>query len=261
MSNTPQRTFASSVTFSHGLLSAVFDVVPIRLPEKRRVSVCPTCSGLHKLVQVMHCPVDDSHQFDLASAARAIEVDGELVPLPEEDLATLADDGMPTGALALSVCPAAELEAQTRPGEGQYRVRLNKKARSGEQYALFLALVADDTVAYYGEAKLNGRVTPTPFRLGVWQGQLILTSLVRPEALAEVDAIEAECSEELIALGRQYTAAVMAPFNPELLIDSRKVRLEGILARGEAAPVALAIVPAPKKGQSLEELLSAALAA
>lgn len=253
--NTSQRTFASGVTFSYGLLSAVFDVAPIRLPEKRRVSVCPVCEGLHKLAQVMHCPNDAGHQFDLVKAARAIEVDGELVPLPEDDLAVLRDDGMPTGEMTLVVCPAAELEEATRPGESQYRVRLNKKARSSEQYALFLVLAADKDVAYHGEVKLNNRVTPMLFRLGVWQGQLVLTSLVRPEALAPVDEIEAQCSPELIALGRQYTQSVMAPFNADLFVDARKVRLEAILA----THVVEAAIEIKATGQSLEQLLAEVL--
>lgn len=254
MSNTAQRTFASGITFKYGLLSAVFDVAPVRVPEKRRVSVCPVCEGLHKLNQVMHCPINPEHQFDLAKAARAIEVEGALVSLPEDDLAALGDDGMPVGELSLVVCPAAELEAATRPGESQYRVRLNKKVRSGEQYALFLALVSDPEVAYYGEVKLNNRVTPMPFRLGVWQGQLVITSLVRPEALAAVDEIEAECSPELIALGQQYTQSVMAPFNADIFVDARKVRLEAILATKVEEAVTFAT-----KGQSLEELLTEVL--
>jgi len=255
--STTQRSFASGITFSLGLLSAQFDVAPIRLPEKRRVSVCPECEGNIKLTQVMHCP--NGHQMDLASAARAVEVDGELIGLSEDDVLDLREDeGVQTGLLALEVCPRAELEVATRPGESQYRVRLNKKARSGEQYALFLRLATHPDLALYGVVKLNGRVTPTPFRLGVWQGQLVLTSLIRPSNLAEIDQIDADCSDELLALGEQYMAAVAQPFDAESLTDGRKVRLDALLKGKTAAP---AIVVTPAVTRSLEELLTAALAA
>lgn len=258
MPNTTQRTFASGVTFQLGMLSATFDVAPVKAPRSKRVTVCSDCEELTKLSQVMQCPNVEEHKFDLASAARAMEIDGELQPLSEDDLLDLKEDEIETGVLNLSVCPTSELDEATRASDSGYRVRLNKKARGSEQYALFMALASDPDLCLYGVAKLNGRVSPTPFRLGVWQGQLVLIGVTRPDALAQVDAIECECSEELVAMGRQYMQSVSAPFDEELLVDSRKAKLEAIIATKQPA-VAKAKTKASKAEPSLLAILTAAM--
>jgi hypothetical protein len=168
MPNTPQRTFASGVTFQLGLLSASFDVAPVKAPRSKRVTVCSECTELTRLSQVMVCTRDPEHQFDLASATRAMEIDGVLRPLSEDDLLDLREDDIETGVLNLSVCPTAELDEATRSSDSGYRVRLNKKARGSEQYA---------------------------------------------------------CSWPWPA-----TPSCVAPFDEELLVDSRKAKLDAIIA-------------------------------
>jgi hypothetical protein len=251
--NTTQRTYASGVTIQLGMLSAAFDLAPVRAKGISRTTVCPTCladGDIERLHQQMIC--DQGHVTTLAEAPRALEADGRLIPLTEEDHEALRANEVETGLLDLHVCPSADLEAATRPGEAAYRVRIPRKGRVGEQYALLRELAKSPGLALYGVLKVNGRNNPQPYRLGVWKDQLVVQSLVRPDGLAEVDTIEAEAPAELVEMGRQFMSSIAAPFDADLLSDERKVRTEAILSRG--APT---LVPTPAEG--LMEQLAAAL--
>jgi non-homologous end joining protein Ku len=251
----PQRTFASNVSVNLGMLTTQLDLVPVRATQRSRHTLCPDCAVPTRVNQRLVCPNNPDHEIDRETAPRGIEdPDGNLVPLTAQDLASLGEVEAEPGIIRLSVCPATELEENTRPGEAQYRVRLPKKSRSGEAYAVLLSLASDPSLAFYGLLKPNGRSATQPVRLTVWRGQLVLQSLLRPEALAPTDDVRAEASDELVALGHQFAQASCAPFDPSVFVDARQ-QLYARLVEGSTEVTA----PIAPKTSSLEEMFAAAL--
>lgn len=260
-STTQQRAFASDVVVSLGsLLSLSVDVVPIKVPnaiERTSLkSLCPDCEAPTALAQKMVCA---THGIATkVDKGRLIDKD-TLVRLTDEEVEAFKYGGsVEPGTLELHICPASQIESVTRPGESAYRLRLGKKKRSADHYALLAKLVADGTAAFYGTARLNGKCNNTPFRLEVWGDQLVLQSLLRPEDLAQRDEVPAACPDKALSMGRLLVEHLIEDFDAETLVDARITKLADLMAtKSGEAPVEL--VRTPEIPDDLIAALEAAL--
>jgi non-homologous end joining protein Ku len=257
-----QKTFASGIQLRLGLFTVIADAVPIRQPNSAKsVSfslVCPDCDEPQKVQQQYQCPAGHG-PFTPAQLHRARETEDGLVPMSAEDLAKVAGEFI-EGAMELRVVSREDVEAKTRPDGGAYRLRLGGKKKDASALAyttLIEAMKANSDKVLLGVLKLNGRVAPTPYKLEVWEGQLILQSLVRPQDLAERDDLPEGVDEKYVAMASQLIEQMVEPFDPELLADERVQRLAEVLAEKEGDVVAIA----PKKSAGSADDLMAALEA
>lgn len=251
----------TGVTMSLGLMSATFDLATIRKPNAGTATsgnkeVCGTCETPTPVKKQAVC--EHGH---VGPPRKARPVGDQLVFVTKEEIQQVKDAGSPEKLLELHVCPAAELEAATRPDAAQYRVRLPKAKGSDPRfYALFLRLAASPGLALYGIARLSGTSTPRPYRLQVWNGQLILQGLIPPHEVAAMDEeIPSECADNLVQMGVEFMTRIARPFESSLLVDQREGMLDSLVAaKLGATPVPVVPVPEPDV-ISIEALLAEAL--
>lgn len=243
-----QKTFASAVSFQLGLLTVLADVVPVRRTGSAKaasfVNICPECVEPTRPKQQYVC--EHGHgPYGPTDLVKARDTEDGLRRFSAEEVSAVRESEVPAGVMTLNVCPAAELEAATRPSEQSYRLRLGKKSQPGA-YVLLRALASNPDVGLYGVCKLNGRVAPTPYRLTVWRDQLVIQSLIRPADVAEGEEIEGDVDEALLDMGNDLIKKLSKPFDPELLTDERVAKLAEIVQTqtGEVTPLPIKSKPA-----------------
>jgi non-homologous end joining protein Ku len=251
-----QKPYAS-LTFQLGLFGLTAEAVPVRVTNSTKAvafkNICPDCAVPTLPKQLYRC--DAGHEHTSGELAKARLEGKELIPVSAEVVEKVKAPDVIAGVMELQACPAAELEASTLPDDTAYRIRPDKK--NAKNYALMLGLAGDPETALYGVVKL-GASSPKPYRLKVWEGQLIVQSLIRPENVAERDEIDVvEPEAKLVSMAQALVEAVKEPFNAALLADTRLERLEKLMANLPAcAPVEEAAAEDP---DDLMALLEAAL--
>lgn len=261
---TEQANSNTGLTITLGLVAATFDLATMRRPNTATATsgnkeVCATCETPTLVKKQSVCP--EGH---VGTPRKARPVNGQLVFVTKEEIQQVKDSGMPEKILDLHVCPAAELEAATRPDAAQYRVRLPKgKGVDPRFYALFMRLASSPGLALYGMAKLSGTSTPRPYRLVVWNGQLVLQGLIPPQEIAPMDEdVPDACADKLVDMGMEFMSRSARPFDPAVLVDERVGALDALLAAkldGQPAPAVETV--AEPAAASIEALLAEALRA
>jgi hypothetical protein len=236
--------------------------------------VCPSCHN-SLLDQVYTCQAG-CHPDDSAPAKHEegwtvsevgddrVRVEGRgknatltLVPAAEIEAANATT--FEKGELALTIRPAAQVEAHTYPG-GNIYCYLPEKA--DKTYAMLLKAAADPEKAIIGILNMRGK--ENLYRLTNYQGTLRVVELLRPEETAVFDVIVTPpIDQKEQAMFDQVVEAVEEEFDPEEFHSSRLANLKQLLAEkagGVAAPAAAAPAAAPKPADTMDTL-SAALAA
>jgi hypothetical protein len=187
-----QRTYRSNIMFS--LLGAVTFSADIVGVTKAGISsqsdlktICTECDS--PLTRSMNCAAHGA----IAEPRRAREVDDVLVPLTDAQVDFIAGTNLPTGVVNIIHVEPAELAAAVRPGESAYRVRpaQNKKKQDipTPGLALLTDMVSAGRFTFIAEVKLGAREREILVQLEVWNDQLILQELIRPEDLADADKV------------------------------------------------------------------------
>lgn len=264
-----QRAFATGVSFSlFGLMNVALDVVPQKVPNAAKGKsfrlACPTCTG--SVSQFYACADGhgraDGMSFTEVDLIRAREVDGVLVPFTDEEVAAVREAGE-VSAMTIAIHPAAQVEAATRVGEAGYRLRPGKKAKATEQqvYGVLRALAADPELAFVGTLLLP-KTSEKVYRITVWNDQLVMHELIRPEMVAPADDVsDAVAPDPLVAQAQEMAKLVVTEFEAAQYHDGAVDRLAAALeakATGETPVVAAAVVAAES---SLEAMLARAVEA
>jgi non-homologous end joining protein Ku len=264
----PRQKPSGTLTFQLGLFSLTAEAVPVRVTSVRPAAlkqICPDCLPTPVAPkQIYRC--DAGHEHPSAELAKARpEGTGKaqkLIPLTQAEVDAIKAPGPDyvEGVMEIQVCDAAELDAATLPDDAAYRVRPD--AKSVKNYALLMDMCGDASTALYGVVKV-GSSAPKPYRLRVWEGQLTMQSLIRPENIADRDNIEQpEANDKLRNMAAMLVEQVKAPFDAKLLADSRVERLAAILAAKETGASAVeAPLAAPSTDNDLMAMLEASLAA
>jgi hypothetical protein len=203
---------------------------------------------------------------------KARRTEDGLVPFTVEELAAVADE-MPVGIFEMNVCERAELEEHTRRADNAYRLRLPTKSGTKKlsaktlemlagQYNIFRVMASHPELALYGMAKIGGNIATSGYTLDLWGDQLILQSLVRPQDLAERDELPSvPTSGKLASMATELMETMLAPLDIGVFDDTRKSKLDTILASKAGTEVAPAEAPPVEVDDlvaSLEKALQAA---
>lgn len=239
-----QKSTASNFTLRLGLASISVDVAPIRKTNSAKavslVTTCPTCALSVRGGQRFFCP-DEHGPFLPSELTRARETEDGLVPLTADEVAELKDN-YPTGVFEMHVTERSELAKVARPDGAAYRLRiptkkgtrpLSPKTREelARQYDVFRAMASHPTLCLYGVAKVNGNVATQGYRLDVWEGQLLLQSLVRPQDLAELDEMPSGAADpKLLSMAAELMETMADAVDIEVFSDERRQTLAKILA-------------------------------
>lgn len=239
---TPQRTYAA------GIRLTIFDAVSFTVdavPQSRPNSSKDTAMKRVAIDETGPLPVEqrfvtaDGRLFTEADLGRARQTaDGTLVLLDAETVAAAKVGDLAKNEFTVSVHPAAQVEAACRPGANGYRLRPPRKASAKERalYATVRATIeASPDKAFVGVLRL--RDSRAFYRLVVWRDQLLLSELIEPADLAEIDVIEVEPDAGLVSMAAQLAESTVTAFDPS-------VYHHDALAAFEAAVAAVGTVPA-----------------
>lgn len=276
-----QRSVASNVSLTLGMLTVTCDVVPQAIPNLKKstgsVYVCPSCitgetPTVNRVSQKYHCTNDEAHgPFEQTALARAREIDDTLVQVTEEELAAVRTSGtVDDKSIDLHVYPSAQFEAATRPGEAGYRLRPPAKAPSKllTMYGLLMDMASRGDVALVGEFNLRG--AEKLYRVNVWTDldggrQLCLTEMARPSDLSPLDEIATPpASDKEQALANQLLDLLLEDFDPEDVRNTARERAALLDAAKAENPDVVVSIPTKaaedKASDDLESLLALALA-
>lgn len=259
MANTArQRSFASDVGFSIGVMTVQLDVVSQGVPNAKAATAfslaCPIDHGgvrQHYACDNGHIREDGS-PFTEADLARVRVIDGERYPVTKDQIAEVTTSGT-VGSVEFRIHPAHQVDAATRHGGAGYRLRPPRKssAQVAEVYAVLLHLARRSDLAIVGELAM-GRTGSKLYRLSHFDGQLMLDELIRPDELAPVDDIDVAARDELLAMADKLADTLVADFDPSDYRNTAKERavaLDERLRSGEAATQPTA-TPAPAAASS-----------
>lgn len=229
------RPTVSNVTVSLGLVSFAVDLLAATKSKQSKartaskVMVCPLCEKDDKLVSLHQQFACDAHgAFAKGDAGTAIMVDGELLPAPPEEVAEATQTAGVRDLIGVTVHPASQVEAHTFASGNIYRLRPKENETN---YALVRELVATlHEAAFLCEVTNKGATLL--YRLVVRDGWLVLTELVRPDRIHELEELpELAFEPRLLETGRELATSMTEPFNPADYVDRRKARLEALAAR------------------------------
>ena len=258
-----QRSYVAGVHVVLGMTDVVVDVVSVRKPgvKVQFRQICPSCEEPTRPGQRYLCPSCEG-LFEPRDLDRAKEEDGLLFRFSDEEIAEVKAAAEPDEdtlkKLVLNVCPLDELHAATRPGDNAYRLRLPQDAKQQAFYNVLGHAAGSTKYGLYGLLRLKEDDTPQAYRLDVWNGQIVLQSLIRPQDLAEVDQEVGDPGKF-----REMTDAVLesmnGPFNADALADGRRAKLDEIIA-GKDVLAAVPTIVKTEEGDLLATL-EASLAA
>lgn len=232
---TEQRSFASNVTFLVGEAAVQLDVVPLRRTgSKQEASLKSVCPNEHEapttVRQFYECEHGHKHTDGQLLKARALD-DGSLVLIDKDEASELRTGGFAKNQMIISAHPADEVAAQCRPDELGYRLRPNRKSApiARKLYSTLMALASTDGVALLGELRLKD--SRRLYRLEVWNGQLIVQSLIHPDDLAGTDQIALpEFDKAQIKALQDRARELVDSFDPERYRFDAKAALDAAAA-------------------------------
>jgi len=228
------RASLTKVNLSFGMLTVSVDLVPAQHSKKSKEqskvvvsNICPVCTVPTRLAQKLYCSaVHDHGPYKPNEADKAVEVNGELVRTSDEEAATVKQPDVESRQVALSVVPAEQIDSVSLPSGNIYRVRLKKTDEINRRnYALLRSLVRGrPEVAFIGEAVIKGVVKL--YRLIVWQGDVVLTEMVRPSEfyLPEDNGVD-EGEQRHVQMGNALIDAMLEDFDPQAWSDRAAQRL------------------------------------
>ncbi len=267
-SQTSQRSAVSDVSFSLGLLSLRADLVPARLPNTGTATsfsyLCPDCPEPTKPEQKYLCEHGHGPYVAGEIDRRGKKIGDQLIEVTQEEIAAAKDIGVPDKLFEVLVFPAADVEAATVPDSGVYRIRPVKTADPSmfKMYQLFLEAASNKEVALIGEFALKG--IPKMGRLSVFDGQLVVSTLVRPSDVADRDIVPVvEPTEKERAMFAKLIASVTEEFDPATFNNTLRERINALLEAKAADPGAVistvAAAARPSSDGDLASLLEAML--
>lgn len=188
----PPRAFASGVQFTlfGGTMTMPVDLLPAKRSDGtvRLKTVCPACEEGVALSQRYICPEHDDHgPYESSEAHRAIEVDGLLKKLTDEEIEALKQPTIAEKEATFRVFHAADVERETLPNGSVYRVRPKANAAL---YHLLVDLVSDRTIAFLAEVTLKS--SQKLYRLVSRDGLLTLVELIRPGEFHHIEVSSAD---------------------------------------------------------------------
>lgn len=199
MSDTPKapRAFASGVSMTlFGTMTLTVDLLPARRSDNAADPklVCPACEEGVKLQQQYACPEHPEHgPFVSSEAHRAIEIDGMLRKVTDEELAALKQPTTPDKEAEFRVFRAADVERETLPGGSVYRARPKANAKV---YHMLVDLVSDRSLAFIAELTLRG--SQKLYRLVARDGLLTFVELIRPGEFHHIEVAGAEYDADVL---------------------------------------------------------------
>lgn len=258
MANKPWRT---NVVLTLGMVHTYVDLWPVKVSGAGTSlfrNVCPTCTvgdqpvGINQINRCPNCHKDIPNNE--LGKARKVSKD-KMVKMTDEDLAAIRA-AFPVRQSDLMVCDAEEFVASTLPNGTAYTLRPAGKF-SSSAYLLLRELVASEpNHVYYGKLKADESANPSPFRLDIWKGELLLTTVVPPASLDTVGEIAGHAEPKYLGMAKMLVEQIKAPFDADFLADVRIERINEILAAKEAGNpiVAAAAAPAPQSDDLMAAL-------
>lgn len=214
------RAVASNYTATFfGLTSLVVDILPAKLPgDKSGLKiVCPHCTDATPAHQEYHCEEHGMIPYD--ELGRAIDVDGVLRKVSEDEIETLKSTTVPKGVLDFSVFHATEIERETVQSGNVFRLR---PQTNPALYHLIVDLVSDRKLAFVAEMTLRG--SQKLYRVVARDGMLTLVELIRPGELRDVVVASGEYPVELLTELRDFAERQVSTFNPDTYRDVMRDR-------------------------------------
>lgn len=262
-----ERSLASNINLSFfGIMNVAVDLFPTEVSDRAvRFSLgCPSCDSPVKLTQQYVCPEDGSHgPFTTADASRVKEINGILYKVSDEEIEGIKEPSLPPGDATVSVFPAAQVEASTRPTGKAYRLR-PRVASALPIYAMVRDLVANPEYAFVLELTL--RNNQKMYRVETWNSQLVIQELLRPDEVRAADVIDASYDGKLLATATTLAETQVEDFDPAAFRNAVRERAQEFerqkAAEAQGVPLpAKAKVKAASKGDDAAALLASLEAA
>jgi non-homologous end joining protein Ku len=236
------RPYATDVKVKFGMVTVTVDCMPVKISSTGGtsfVNVCPEC--VTKPTQQYVC-ADGHGPFTSGELAKARKVGKEFVLITDEEVAEIRKSDLVQRVLNLKPCPREQIEAQTRPGETQYRLKLTGPGEE-DGYSLLRYLADNRETTLYGVCKLTETGTPTPFRLEVWNDQIVMQSLLRPQNLTPADACPVGVNPAYAEMGAQLLEKLRADFSADDLADERVERIQKVMAEKTVTETDVQVLP------------------
>lgn len=248
-----------------GIINATADLVPVRRSSKADdfITLCPDCTEPHQLGTRYVCEVEGHGPYARNEVRVGKQLpDKRVVRVTDDEVAGAKGITIDKGAISLAAYNAKGVEAFTRPGEAAFRLRPKK---ASEVYDLLREIAADRNIALVGELA-TGDTTQKLYRVELWNGQLVLQELLRPDDVAPADEISHATTgnPRALELARELLQTSVQDFDPVAHRNLTRERLEALTAAKAndpdatvpVTPAAAPVVPAT----DLVALLEASLA-
>lgn len=263
MTNTAEikkvRASTSGVTLTMlGMTSLQVDLVPLRRGERVAPKlVCPECAEATKLSQRYVCPNHEDHgPYAQQEVQRAIDVDGILRKVTDDEIAALKDPTIEPKQATFRIFPADQVESETMPAGTAYRLR---PKNAPQVYAMLVDVVRErGDLAFVAE--LNAR-SQKMYRLAVRDRALVAMELIRPGEFNPDEEMPTEYNGELLDAALTLVDQQVEDFDPESWTDFYRARAKELQEAKLTNPNEPAPIRKVEKVDSADALLEALTAA
>ncbi len=265
MAEIKRRSVASNVILSIDTFVQVrVDLLSARPTDTNEFkSLCPQCDQPEKLMQKYIC-AHNHGPFTSNEVAHGREIDKVLYTASDEDYAEVKAPTVldPKAPIQVRVFKAEEVTASTRPTGTSYLLRSQKSAEAA--YVALAACIKDNKLAFLAEIVV--RNSQKLYRIELWNEQLVLQELIRPNELAQAEAVVAHVPAQALKMMKEVIAAkVEKNFNVHdfrYLAPERMAELdERLISKKPAKKSKKTQVTIQNDGQDLLEALKASVAA
>lgn len=187
---------------------------------------------------------------------------GSYVLVDADEIAAAKASELEKGVLVLVPHRIEEVEPYTYPLGQSYAFIPSAK---NQLHAVLLAILTDPDAeyAFLGEMAMSRGGTKL-VRLRAWNGNIVITELLRPEDVNGITTDTATVEDKHVQMALKFIDTLAEPFDPSNYASKTRERIAALVAAKTGQPVAASSTPAAPKStpeQDFEALLAASVEA
>ena len=249
------KTFVSQFTLHFGPATTTGQLVPIKLPEKKERKLKMVTPEGYPVQQLYFC--QDNEQFYLpGDLARGVEQeDGKIKLVSDQAVETAKTSVLPPNIMTVNAHNLEEVNDHLFPAPNNAYVMQpvikNQKNKAvpdpvNDKWYDFINAIVTDSPDIVFMGMCNLRNSEALFRLGIYQGHIMVQRMLYPEDLNQYDVVRPSLSETEHAKAMMIAQRMVTPFDVDDYRDVVSERLDIALAVDSDGVV-------PERQPSIEE--------
>ena len=230
------KAYANNVEAYLDGIKVIGRLMPIRAPKAKETAL-RLCTPEGKPVRQVYINDETGELYEKDELGRAREEDGELVPVPIDEVIEAKQSELPKNEINLTVHRTDDVERYLFPSDNNAYVfepvRKNEKNKivpdplNVQMHDLVNVMIRENPdITLLGEMNLQGH--EGLFRLGLYHGKISFQRQLYPEDLNQYDFVAPSLEPEVRGMAAEKAHRLISGFEPERYRNMISARLSAI---------------------------------